>query len=76
MEIPYKELSDEALRALIEEFVLREGTEYGAQDYSLESKVRQVRRQLHAGEAKISYDSETQTCQIFLVTNNSQLASE
>lgn len=71
MEIPYQELSDEALRALIEEFVLREGTEYGAQDYSLESKVQQVRMQLQAGEVKISYDSESQTCQIFSVGNSS-----
>ena len=67
MEIPYQELSAEALQALIEEFVLREGTEYGAQDCSLESKVEQVRRQLQRGEVKISYDSDTQTCQIFSV---------
>lgn len=71
MEIPYQELSKEALQALIEEFVLREGTEYGAQDYSLERKVQQVTRQLQSGEVKISYDSETQTCQIFSVSNNS-----
>ncbi|MYE98920.1 MAG: YheU family protein, partial [Gammaproteobacteria bacterium] len=34
MEVPWQKLSDEALAAVIEEFVTREGTEYGARDYS------------------------------------------
>jgi uncharacterized protein YheU (UPF0270 family) len=44
VEIPYKELSAEALRSIIEEFVLREGTEYGARDFSLEEKIQHVLR--------------------------------
>ena len=71
MEIPYRELSKEALQALIEEFVSREGTEYGAQDYSLENKVEQVIRQLQSGDVKINYDADTQTCQIFSANTNS-----
>ncbi len=57
-------LSKEALRALIEEFVLREGTEYGERDVSLNDKVDAVRAQLEAGTAVVSYDADTETCTI------------
>ncbi|WP_210395704.1 YheU family protein [Motiliproteus sediminis] len=62
MEIPWRELSPEALDGLIEEFVTREGTDYGHQDYSLDDKVAQVRRQLECGEAVILFDSYLQSC--------------
>ncbi|HEY5717566.1 MAG TPA: YheU family protein [Motiliproteus sp.] len=62
MEIPWQELSGDALDGLIEEFVTREGTDYGHEDYSLADKVAQVRRQLHRGEAVIVYDSYLQSC--------------
>ena len=67
MEIPYKELSTAALDAVVEEFVLREGTEYGDQDFSLQSKVAQVKRQLANGEVKINFDPESGSCQIYAV---------
>jgi uncharacterized protein YheU (UPF0270 family) len=54
--IDYRDLSAEALRGLIEEFVTREGTEYGLREKSLEDKVRDVERQLESGEARIVYD--------------------
>ncbi|HAS48820.1 MAG TPA: hypothetical protein DCS33_05965, partial [Gammaproteobacteria bacterium] len=49
MNIPYQELEAETLRAIIEEFISREGTDYGAHEYSLEQKVQQVRNQLERG---------------------------
>jgi len=58
--VPHKELSDEALRGVIEAFVLREGTDYGERDVPFETKVAQVLRQLERGEAQIMYDPETQ----------------
>jgi uncharacterized protein len=57
IEIDPRELSSEARRGLIEEFVTREGTEYGLREKSLEDKVRDVERQLASGEARIVYDS-------------------
>jgi uncharacterized protein len=57
IEIDPRELSSDALRGLIEEFVTREGTEYGLREKSLEDKVRDVERQLASGEARIVYDS-------------------
>jgi len=57
-------LSPEALRGLVEEFVSREGTDYGHVDRSLESKVTDVYRQLETGDATIVFDLETQSASI------------
>jgi uncharacterized protein len=46
---------------VIESFVLREGTDYGEREYSLEQKVAQVRAQLERGQARILFDPETNT---------------
>lgn len=65
--VPYTELSPEALRGVIEAFVLREGTEYGLQDISLDVKVSQVTRQLKRGEAQIVFDPGSETIDIVVV---------
>jgi len=62
--VPYKELSDDALRGVIESFVLREGTDYGERDYSLEQKVAHVMRQLERGEAQIVFDPNNESVTI------------
>lgn len=50
------DLSPDALRGLIEEFITREGTDYGFREKDLEEKVEDVERQLRSGEARIVYD--------------------
>ncbi len=65
--IPHTELSEEALRGVLEAFVLREGTEYGERDFSLDQKVAQVVRQLQRGEAQIVFDPESETVDIVVV---------
>jgi len=47
--------------------VLREGTDYGAREHSLEQKVAQVRAQLEHGRARILFDPETNTVTIEVV---------
>jgi uncharacterized protein len=64
MEIPHTALAPETLRNLVEEFVTREGTDYGNHDYSLQDKVRHVLRQLERGNVVIIYDSKSETCHI------------
>jgi uncharacterized protein YheU (UPF0270 family) len=64
VEIPYTELSAEALRGVIESFVLREGTEYGARDFGLDEKVAQVMALLVRGKARVMFDAETETVTI------------
>lgn len=58
--VPHTELSPEALRGVVESFVLREGTDYGERDVPFETKVAQVMRQLERGEARILFDPVTQ----------------
>lgn len=65
--IPPAELAPETLRSVIEAFVLQEGTEYGARDYSLDEKVMHVLAQLGRGEAQILFDPETATVGIVTV---------
>ena len=62
--IPFTELSTEALRGVIEEFVTRDGTDYGESEISLDTKVQQVLNQLHAGKVVITFDKKTETCNI------------
>ena len=64
MEISYDQLSLDALDGLVREFVSRDGTDYGAVEVSLERKVEEVIKQLKQGKAIITYDEETQTCNI------------
>ena len=64
MEIPYTELADEALKGIIEEYITREGTEYGAREFSLEQKIEHVRQQLLRREIKINFDAESQSCNL------------
>ena len=64
VEIPHRDLSEAALRGVVESFVLREGTDYGQRDYSLEEKIAAVMRQLDRGEAAIVFDPETETVSI------------
>ena len=59
VEVPHADLPPTTLRAVIESFVLREGTDYGAQDASFDSKVADVMRQLERREAVIVYDPES-----------------
>ena len=61
--VPLGDLSPDALRGVVESFVNREGTDYG-RDYSLAEKVNQVVRQLERGEARITFDPETETINI------------
>lgn len=66
MEIPPEELSDDALRGIIEEFITREGTEYGASDVPLATKRAQVVAQIRRGEVVIDFDPITHTVDIRL----------
>ena len=62
IEIPLDRLSPDILNGVIEEFILREGTDYGAQESSLDNKIAQVRRQLGRGDVLITFDPVTENC--------------
>lgn len=64
MIIPHTELAAETLNALIEEFITREGTDYGEQEVGLDIKVAQIKQQLERKQVFIVYSELHETCDI------------
>jgi uncharacterized protein YheU (UPF0270 family) len=62
--VPYTELAADLLHAVVESYVLREGTDYGEKEFSLEDKVAHVISQLERGDAQIMFDPESETVSI------------
>jgi hypothetical protein len=62
--VPHTELAPDLLHAVVESYVLREGTDYGEKEFSLEDKVAHVIGQLKRGEAQIVFDPESETVSI------------
>ena len=64
MIIPWQELDADTLDNLIESFVLREGTDYGEHERSLEQKVNDVKRQLKSGDVVLVWSELHETVNI------------
>ncbi|CBJ83199.1 MULTISPECIES: YheU family protein [Xenorhabdus] len=64
MMIPWQQLAPETLLDLIESFVLREGTDYGEDEKTLEQKVQDVKRQLERGEVLLVWSELHETVNI------------
>ena len=66
VKIPFGELSSEALAGVIEEFVMREGTDYGHRDYTLDEKRARVLRALELGDAVITFEPSSGSTSIVM----------
>ena len=64
MNIPHQTLCAQALEGVIDDFILREGTDYGAHEASLEKKRADVLRLLDKGKASIVFDPESDSITI------------
>jgi uncharacterized protein YheU (UPF0270 family) len=64
--ISVNKLSSNSLKGVIEEFMSRNGTDYGAIEASLETSFIQVKSRLKDGSAVLVFDDETETTNIFL----------
>jgi len=64
MIIPHQSLATDTLQNLIEEFVSREGTDYGDYDLTLQDKVQSVHAKLDSGEIVILFIESTQSVNI------------
>lgn len=62
--VPHAALDAATLRAVIESFILREGTDYGERELALEDKVARVMRLLERGEARIVFDPRTESVDV------------
>ena len=67
--IPVNKLSPEALQGVIEEFISRDGTDYGETEVPQETKLRHVKQKLKNGLAVLIFDDETETTNIFLAND-------
>ncbi|MEY2680747.1 MAG: hypothetical protein RL661_978 [Pseudomonadota bacterium] len=62
--IPHHSLDPDTLSAMLEEFVTRDGTDYGEYDANLPLRVIKVRSQLESGKAVIVFDTDEETFSI------------
>lgn len=62
--VPMEKISDSALSGLIDEFILREGTDYGRKEFSLAEKHEQLKKQLVNGSIIIVFDLDEETASI------------
>jgi uncharacterized protein YheU (UPF0270 family) len=60
MLVPHRLLTSGALRAIVEEFVTRDGTDHSA----VGERIEKVLRQLDVGSAELHFEQETATCNI------------
>lgn len=66
VEVPFKELDPGTLKKLIEEFIMREGTDYGEVEMDLDQKITMVINQLNNGDAALMWDTNLQSSSIVL----------
>lgn len=61
MIIPWQDVSKDALDGIIESFIMREGTDYGVEEVSLETKKEQLYNQLKSEEIVLVYSELHET---------------
>ena len=61
VEIPYDKITPDTLQRMIQEFVTRDGADWGDSGCTLEDKVEQVKLQLKERKIKIVFDLTSQT---------------
>ena len=61
LRVPVERLSPEALQGLLEEFVSRDGTDYGESETPLSTRVAQLRERLDRGFAWLLFDADSET---------------
>ena len=67
--IPVNKLSTQALQGVIEEFISRDGTDYGETAFPMDMKFRHVKDKLETELAVLIFDDETETTNIFMAND-------
>lgn len=62
--IPYQQLSTEALNGVIEEYITREGTDYGLIEKAVDTQIAAAKKQLEDGKVLIVFDPVSERCQM------------
>jgi uncharacterized protein YheU (UPF0270 family) len=64
IDVPYDQIDPETLRNMIQEFVTRDGSDWGDPGGALEDKIAQVLRQLKNKQVKVVFDLKSETANI------------
>jgi uncharacterized protein YheU (UPF0270 family) len=64
VEVPCARLDAQLLRRVIEEFVTRDGTDYGAAEKTLDEKVGDVIREIRRRRAMLVFDARSRTINV------------
>jgi uncharacterized protein YheU (UPF0270 family) len=67
--IPIKKLSKRALKGVIDEFISRDGTDYGEIEVSPATMFETVKSKLENGSAILIFDDDTETTNILLAND-------
>jgi uncharacterized protein len=71
MLIPHRLLTPGAMRAIVEEFVTRDGTDHS----TIDERIEDVLRELGVGTAELHFDHVTATCNILRSKDGQDLAA-
>lgn len=74
VEIQPTSLSAEALQAILESFVLREGTDYGVNEISLDKKIENLKRKLDRKDIYLVFDPNTESVTFLTKTEWAKLS--
>ena len=64
VEVPFGALTRAAIDGLVDEYVTRDGTDYGLEEEPLQAKRSAVLARLQSGEAVVVFDTATETANI------------
>lgn len=76
IEVPWRSLSDDALRGVIEDFVTRDGTDYGEVETTLEQRVSAIKHQLEQNKLVVIFDNYLSNIQITNLDDWRQMQTE
>lgn len=76
IEIAPSQLSSDALNGIIENFILREGTDYGVVEVEFDKKKSQIQKQIDCGDVKIIYDQSTETVSLIMANDFRKLKKQ
>lgn len=71
--VPPTRLQADVLRALLEEYASRDGTDYGEREYTLDEKVEHLHSQLRTGDLCILYDLDSEQWDLVMRVQAEQL---
>lgn len=74
VEIPFEQINPDTLNRMIQEFVSRDGADWGDAGCTLEEKVKQVLNQLRSNKIKVVFDLTSQTANLVEETNRKRPA--